>query len=304
MPYDAFITYIGKELKMAPHTVRAYRGDLEQFRAFCAADTGSDAPEDVDTGVIRRWIASLVGGGVSPRSMARKESALRTFFDFLTRRRGLAANPMEGIHNPKLPRVLPQFVPESQMQAVVDSMVGERSNSTDFADVRNALIVTMLYTTGMRAAELISLRDAAVDTSAGELKVLGKRNKERVIPFGPELREMINRYRTLRHDTVGHDTDTFFVRPDGRPLYYMLVWRAVKEILDEAAVSSSRRSPHVLRHTFATDMINGGADLGAVQKLLGHASLATTQQYIHLSYRELQKNYQQAHPRAQKRKET
>ena len=115
---------------------------------------------------------------------------------------------------------------------------------------------------------------------------------------------MINRYRTLRHDTVGHDTDVFFVRPDGRPLYYMLVWRAVKGILDDAAVSSSRRSPHVLRHTFATDMINGGADLGAVQKLLGHASLATTQQYIHLSYRELQKNYQQAHPRAQKRKET
>ena len=141
-----------------------------------------------------------------------------------------------------------------------------------------------------------------VDTSRGELKVLGKRNKERIIPFGEELREMISHYRDIRSTSVPQTgTDAFFVRDNGDPVYYGLVYRTVRSVLDSANVKSSRRSPHTLRHSFATDMLNNGADLAAVQKLLGHASLATTQRYTHLSYRELQKNYKLAHPRAQKK---
>ncbi|MDE6131284.1 MAG: tyrosine-type recombinase/integrase, partial [Muribaculaceae bacterium] len=158
----------------------------------------------------------------------------------------------------------------------------------------------MFYTTGMRAAELIGLRDADVDTRRCELKVLGKRNKERIIPFGQELQEMIELYRTLREKEIpGLQADEFFVRPDGQPVYYVLVNKAVHSLLD-GRVSATKRSPHVLRHSCATDMLNNGADLTAVQRLLGHASLATTQIYTHLSIRDLKNNYKLAHPRAQK----
>ena len=157
----------------------------------------------------------------------------------------------------------------------------------------------MLYSTGMRAAELTGLRDTDVDLSARELKVLGKRNKERMIPFGEELAELIARYREARNSSFGR-CDTFFVLANGRPIYYKEVYRTVRAALEENGVHATRLSPHTLRHSFATDMLNNGSDLRAVQELLGHASLSTTQRYTHLTYRELKQNYQQAHPRAQK----
>ena len=188
---------------------------------------------------------------------------------------------------------------------MIDSLDDDSMALDDFETVRDALIVNMLYTTGMRAAELVDLDDGKVDCLACELKVHGKRNKERIIPFGKELKEMITRYRQIRNSTIGNSApaDPFFVRPDGKRVYYQLVYRVVRRTLSAARVSSSRRSPHVLRHSFATDMLNDGADLTAIQKLLGHNSLATTQRYTHLSYRELQQNYQLAHPRAQKKED-
>ncbi|MDE6333361.1 MAG: tyrosine-type recombinase/integrase, partial [Muribaculaceae bacterium] len=193
----------------------------------------------------------------------------------------------------RLPKVLPSVVRPEDMQNLLDRPYDKDS----FIELRNRLIITMLYSTGMRASELTGLLNADVDVKQGELKVLGKRNKERMIPFGKELADMITLYRTLRPVTSAAE---LFVLEDGRPLAYRNLLEIVKENL-AGRVTTARRTPHVLRHSFATDMLNNGAEITAVQQLLGHASLATTQIYTHLTYRELQHNYQQAHPRAQKK---
>ncbi|MBO4942228.1 MAG: tyrosine-type recombinase/integrase [Muribaculaceae bacterium] len=302
MYYSAFLNYLKAEMNKSENTVRAYRSDLDSFRRFLGAELGkADNPADVTLADIRLWISYEAQRGIKNTSLARRETTLRTFYHYLKRRHGLEIDPTANLRGPKLEKALPSFVPQNEICAIIDSY--DASESTDvFSAVRNELIVTMLYTTGMRAAELVGLKDVDVDTSRGELKVLGKRNKERIIPFGEELREMISHYRDIRSTSVPQTgTDAFFVRDNGDPVYYGLVYRTVRSVLDSANVKSSRRSPHTLRHSFATDMLNNGADLAAVQKLLGHASLATTQRYTHLSYRELQKNYKLAHPRAQKK---
>lgn len=200
-------------------------------------------------------------------------------------------------HTP--PKVLPRFVPTEDTEAVLDAPI----DHANFREVRDRLAVELLYATGMRSAELISLTDDNADTAQSQVRVIGKRNKERIIPIAPELSEAIDAYRLLRTQVTGtRHTPTLMVRESGEPLYYGLLNRIVHKALDPVA-HSAKRSPHVLRHSFATDMLNGGADLDAVQKLLGHASLATTQLYTHISYRELQQNYQQAHPRAIKKEE-
>ena len=306
--YERFFDYLRAERRVSAHTLRAYRGDITMFRSYLTDILHkSDDPTTVSLTDIRLWVAHLSGDGARPSTVARRESSLRAFFAFLCRRTECTTSPVEGLRGPKLNKPLPAFVPRTEMAEVVDDIVDDAfetdrnmSDEDAFCDVRDGLIVTMLYSTGMRAGELVGLLDEDVDTAAGELKVHGKRNKDRLIPFGSELSKMIELYRQHRREITGLSTsDTFFVRPDGRPLYYGLVYRCVRSRLDAAAVRSSRRSPHVLRHTFATDMLNGGADLAAVQKLLGHESLATTQIYTHLSFGELMKNYALAHPRAE-----
>ncbi len=302
MLYSAFFNYLSAEVNKSPATVRAYRSDLAAFRHFLGAELGKDDdPAGVTLADMRLWISYEAQRGLKGASLARRESSLRAFFHFLQRRYGLGVDPTANLRGPKLDKPLPAFVPRDEITSIIDSYGGDEA-SDDFETVRNDLIVTMLYTTGMRAAELVGLRDVAVNTDTGELKVLGKRNKERIIPFGEELRQMITHYRQLRDNLVPDGGfGAFFVRESGDPLYYGLVYKIVRTTLDAADVKASRRSPHTLRHSFATDMLNNGADLAAVQKLLGHASLATTQRYTHLSYRELKKNYQLAHPRALKK---
>lgn len=279
-------------------TLRSYRSDIEQFRAFCRNELGkSDDPQGISGDDLRLWLASCRLAGVSARTVCRHASALRSFFTFLRKRKGICNDAPLAMVSPKQAKSLPKFITESESNAIVDSLSEQAMHSDDFETVRDALIFIMFYTTGIRAAELIGLLDVNVNSAAGELKVLGKRNKERLIPFGKELTMIIDRYRSLRQDAVGA-TNTFFARRNGLPLYYAMVYKVVHGTMDDAAVKSSKRSPHVLRHSFATDMLNNGADLGALQQLLGHASLATTQQYTHLSFTELQNNYQQAHPRA------
>jgi integrase/recombinase XerC len=173
-------------------------------------------------------------------------------------------------------------------------------DDTDETAARNTLIINMFYSTGIRCSELLTLRDADVDTSRRELKVLGKRNKERIVPFGDELARMITAYRSLRKNGPGPNNE-FFVRPDGKALYRKAIYNVVHNAMTEAGIHAARRSPHVLRHSFATDMLNNGAELNAVQQLLGHSSLGTTQIYTHVTLRELKHNYQLAHPRAQRK---
>lgn len=299
--YETFYRYLAGEAARSPLTVTAYRHDIEELRRFRRVELGlGDAdPRTTTLAELRMWVASLSASKLSTVTIVRKIQSVRAFFRYLCRRQGMETNPAERFATPRLPKNLPPFLRQEQTMETIDAL---EKNSDDFTEARNALIVTMFYSTGMRAAELIGLRDDAVDTARGELKVLGKRNKERIIPFGDELSTMIEHYRKLRSDLLpGAPTESFFVRPDGRPVYYRMVYNIVHDTLE--GTNAGRRSPHVLRHSFATDMLNNGADLTAVQKLLGHASLSTTQRYTHLSYRELQNNYKLAHPRAQKKED-
>ncbi len=295
-----FEQYLKNELNLSPHTVKAYTDDLGKFIDFCIGTTSDTFdPTAVTSADIRAWIAELSADGIEARSIKRKTSSLRSFYRYLARRHTITADPTTRLSSIKPPQVLPRFIAKDQTAAVLDNL-REETDDGDFVGIRDELIVNMFYDTGMRAAELIGLSDCDVDTTLCQLKVMGKRRKERLIPFGNELAALIDTYRRLRADITGlSSTDTFFVRPDGQPLYYGLVNRVVHRALD-GNVTSPKRSPHVLRHSFATDMLNSGADLNAVQRLLGHASLSTTQIYTHITTRELQNNYQLAHPRAKK----
>lgn len=330
----SFLTYIRCELNLSAHTVLSYACDIGQFRQFITGQplTGLrdtygvpvDIPDDgfdplgVAPTDIRAWLMERAEAGDSPATLRRKLTALSSFYRYLLRIGKISANPAAAVEMAKMPRPLPVTVRSEEINAVVEDQLpalgcvdaatsGSRNPAADsasFTEVRDALIFLMLYTTGMRRAELIGLLDRDVDTTKGELKVHGKRNKDRLIPFGRELAEAIGHYRRVRRQTVGGEApEHFFVRPDGRQLYPMLVERVVKAAM-EGRVHAGRLSPHVLRHSFASDMLNNGADLVAVQKLLGHESLATTQIYTHITYRELQHNYQLAHPRGAARSGT
>ncbi len=298
MLYTHFYNYIRCEAALSPHTVTSYRTAIEAFRSFWRSQGIELEAQQVESRHVRQWLAHLAATGHKTTTIQARLQALRAFFSYASERHGLRPNPMAGISSPRAPRPLPVFIRTEQMQAVIDQDIEsiDSGKETEFEQIRNALIVDMLYSTGMRAAELTGLLDANINLDRNELKVLGKRNKERVIPFGNELHRLILQYRTVRDRLVGK-SEFFFTRPDGRPIYYKLVYRLVNS-LQERGVNSRRVSPHVLRHSFATDMLNNGADLRAVQQLLGHSSLVTTQKYTHLSYRELKNNYKQAHPRA------
>ncbi len=294
---DAFLTYLKREQNLADLTVSAYRRDLEQWRDF-ATDGGCCPfmPEEASVSDLRQWMMSVASGGLSGRTIRRKVQSLRAFYRYMMRVGKTDRNPALDLVLPKISKDLPVYVKPAETAAMLDAEL----DADDFRSYRDRLVLETFYATGVRCSELVDLLDANVDTAKCELKVRGKRNKDRIIPFGKRLAEMIDHYRTLRTETTGYVTDNFFVRPDGRKLYRRLVYSIVHEAM-EGVVHASRMSPHVLRHSFATDMLNNGADLNAVQQLLGHQSLATTQVYTHITYRDLQKNYQHAHPRALKK---
>lgn len=292
--YDSFLKHIRCELNYSARTVASYSYDLGQWERFTAEAFGeSFDPLRVELNDIRLWVARLSSEGLSVGSIRRKVQTLRALYAYLMRQGLTTANPAEELATARLPKRLPRVIRPEEMENVIDESVDQ----SDFEELRNHLIITLLYSTGIRASELTGLMDANVDCRRRELKVLGKRNKERIIPFGNELHDMITLYRSKRPS--GSDPE-FFVRDDGRALSYYLLNKIVKGQLD-GHTTSPHRTPHVLRHSFATDMLNNGAEITAVQQLLGHQSLATTQIYTHLSYRELQQNYQLAHPRAQKK---
>lgn len=294
---DAFLRHIATEQGLSANTVAAYRRDLLQWRDY-ATDSGHYdlRPETTSPSDLRQWIASLSRQGISQSSIKRKLQALRAFFRYMMQRHGLASNPAAMVISPKMPKRLPVYVRPEETAALIDVEV----DPDDVIAVRDRLIINMFYSTGIRCSELIDLKDCNVDTVKGELKVHGKRNKDRIVPFGHDLGNMIQQYRTLRDSMTPPVGDSFFTRQSGEPLYRRLVYRLVHDSMD-GTVHAQRRSPHVLRHSFATDMLNAGADLTAVQQLLGHQSLTATQIYTHISYRELKQNYQLAHPRAQKK---
>ncbi len=292
---DKYLQYIKLELNLSRHTQVAYGNDLRQWEAFLTQGGTDLDVTSVTTSDIRAWMLHLSNEGDGSRTLRRKLQAVRALYKWLMINGEVTQNPAAEVEMAHIPKRLPQMVRESSVDSVIDNYIDEN----DFDEVRNRLIVMMLYETGMRRDELIGLLDHNVDTAKGELKVHGKRDKDRIIPFGTELAQCIDSYREFR-DKVTTCGDRFFVRSNGEPLYPMLVYRVVKRQLGEAGVTS-KRSPHVLRHTFATAMLNNGASLNSVKELLGHESLATTQIYTHVTFSELKKNYKLAHPRALKK---
>ena len=292
---DKYLQYIKLELNLSEHTQVAYGNDLRQWEQFLTGGGEQLDVASVTASDIRAWLLQLSGSGDSARTIRRKVQAVRSFYKWLMRNGTVVVNPAASVELARVPKRLPQLVREDSVDSLLDSKIDD----ADFEQVRNRLIVMMLYETGMRRGELIGLLDKNVDTAKGELKVHGKRDKDRIIPFGTELADWIEKYRSLRDDQA-LEGEHFFVRESGEPLYPMLVYRIVREALTEAGVTS-KRSPHVLRHTFATAMLNDGATLNSVKELLGHESLATTQIYTHVTFSELKNNYKLAHPRALKK---
>ena len=292
MQIEDFLKYIRYELNYSAHTVLSYSEDLRQFAQFLQPD-GEFDPALVRADDVRLWVASLRKGGYAVRSVRRKVQSLRAFYRFLLKHGVVTDSPVSDIPLAKLPRQLPVFVREKNMDDLLDADF----DHADFTAVRDRLMLAMFYETGIRRAELISLKDADVDDVRCELKVHGKRNKDRIVPFGGELKTLIGQYRPLRAKVAS--AATFFVTAKGAPLYPQLVYRTVKAEL--AGVPVERKSPHVLRHSFASAMLNNGAELNGVKELLGHESLAATQVYTHVTYNELKQNYNHAHPRALKK---
>ena len=296
MVIDEFLNYLRYERNYSDYTVTAYGKDLQQFVSYIKElDSTLSFPEDIDADIIRRWIVWLMDNGYTSVSVNRKLSSLKSFFKYLVKQKRVSVNPMRLVSGPKKKKPLPYFVKDADMEGLLDAEI--ENSGEDFRSVRNQLIVEMLYDTGMRRSELINLRDVDIDYYLMQIKVTGKRNKQRLIPFADGLKDLMQKYQRIRNREVGN-YEFFFIRENGEQLYPQIVYRIVRDRLSEIP-TLAKRSPHVLRHSFATSMLNNGAELNAVKDLLGHSSLASTSVYTHTTFEELKKVYH-AHPRAQK----
>ena len=290
---DSFLDYLQYERNYSEETIKSYREDLRQFEEFAREEIGDSAPSEVKAELVREWIVSLMDRGYTSTSINRKLSSLRSFYKFLLRKGEVAVNPLQKITGPKNKKPLPAFLRESDMDRLLDEVdFGE-----GFKGCRDHMIIEMFYATGVRLSELIGLDNKDVDFSSSLIKVTGKRNKQRLIPFGEELKIAMMEYVDVRNEAVPIRTNAFFVRENGERLSRSIVENLVKRTLSKV-VTLKKRSPHVLRHTFATTMLNHDAELGAIKELLGHESLATTEVYTHTTFEELKKVYNLAHPRA------
>lgn len=291
---ERFLEHLAYEKRNSALTGKAYGQDLRQFTAFLKDATGLEQPERANDKAIRAWMMNLLEGGTGPRSVNRKLSSLRSFYRFARTVGAVAADPTELIDPPKTPKRLPEFVDQRPM----DQLFSKVAWPEGFDGLRDRLMMELLYGTGMRLAELLGLTPADVDLRRGTLRVLGKRNKERILPMAPPLAALLRVYlkeRTHLQAPPGPQ-DPLLLQRTGEPLTRRAVQRRVSHYLG-AVTPQQKRSPHVLRHTFATHLLNNGADLNAVKELLGHASLAATQVYTHNTVEKLRKAHQQAHPR-------
>lgn len=290
---ESFLEYLRLERNYSEKTVVSYGIDLREFEGyFKKVDAEMDFTA-VGADVVRNWVVHLMDEGRAATSVNRKLSSLRSFYRFLLRKKVITVNPMAKVVGPKKKKPLPSFVREKDMDRLLDGLTFEEG----FEGRRDRVILEMFYATGMRLSELIGLDDVDVDFSARLIKVTGKRNKQRLIPFGNELAEDLLIYIKVRNEAFPNGTDAFFVLKSGKRMYPMQVYRLVRRNLSKV-VTLKKRSPHVLRHTFATAMLNDCAELRAVQELLGHESLTTTEVYTHTTFEELKKVYELAHPRA------
>jgi integrase/recombinase XerC len=293
MPITSFLNYLSLEKKYSHHTITAYQNDLNTFQLFCNQEYGNESIATVNYAQIRHWIVSLVNSKISNRTINRKVSSLKSFYKFLQKTKQIEASPLVKHQALKVLKQVQVPFSEKEIFKVLDVL-----DEGDFESVRNKLMVELFYSTGMRRNELINIKIADIDYVNETVKVLGKRNKERFIPLLKTVKESLLKYSVMREE-VEISSPYLFLTKNGKKIYDTLVYRVINNYF--SAVSSKvKKSPHVIRHSFATHLLNEGADLNAVKELLGHSSLASTQIYTHSSLGKLKEVYNQAHPRSQK----
>ncbi len=291
---EKFLEYMRCERGRSELTVAAYRADLGDFEAYFSSLDEELTLQTVDADIIRDWMEYMMDRGNTATSICRRLSAVRSMYRFALSRGLVQHDPAHSVRGPKTHRPLPQFLTEGEMNRLLDDVQWNDS----YIDVRTRTILMTFYETGMRLSELTGMNDASVDFVNREIKVTGKRNKQRIIPFGKELADTLRRYAAVRDASVkGVTIEAFFVMENGTRMSNDRVRRDVKEKLTQVC-NLKKRTPHVLRHTFATTMLNNGADLESVQKLLGHKKLSTTEIYTHTTFEQLKQVYSNAHPRA------
>ena len=290
---DLFLDYLKLERNYSPATVKHYRDDLKEFERFFQGLDQQLSWESVDSDIVRRWMEYMMDKGNAASSVNRRLSALRSFYRYALRRNLVVKDPVHGIQGPKRKRPLPQFLKESEMDRLLD----ERMWTDSYKDVLARTIIVTFYETGVRISELIGLNDKDVDYINCEIKVTGKRDKQRIIPFGDELLKTLTAYQQQRDVETESESVAFFRTEKGKRVTDEQVRQMVKINLSKVS-TLKKRSPHVLRHTFATAMLNHDAGLESVKRLLGHESLSTTEIYTHTTFEQLKKVYNNAHPRA------
>lgn len=297
---DKYIDYLTFEKRYSAHTILAYHTDLDDFSRFLSRQYAITDLLQADHTLIRSWLISLIDRQVSPRSVNRKISTLKSFFRYCQKQGLLAVNPMLKVVAPRTSKPLPVFLTRDNLEKLFREVAFE----PDYPGVRDKLILTLFYATGIRRAELVQIQLGDIDPESGTLKVNGKRNKERILPLGPPMISQIREYLNIREQFLNeilpagtNNHTAFFVTSKGMPVYPRLIQDIVHKYLSIIA-SNHKLSPHVLRHSFATHMLDEGADLNAIKELLGHASLAATQVYTHNTIEKLKQIYKQAHPRA------
>lgn len=296
MDINTFINYLKLEKRYSPHTLLAYKNDLQQFSEYLIAQGENALIHQISYMQIRTWLVQLMQDKMDARSVKRKISTLKTYYKWLLKEGFITNNPMKKIISPKSTSKLPVFVDEKKMNT--DDIFDIESLS-EYEHIRNITIVEIFYQTGIRLSELTNLRSTDIDITNCCIKVLGKRNKERIIPFGLNLKKLLAEYTNIKEKELKENENHpyFFSTKNGKKIYPKLVYRIVNYYLSHVA-TISKKSPHVLRHTFATHLLNNGADINAIKEILGHSSLAATQVYTHNTIEKLKKIYQQAHPMA------
>lgn len=291
---DSFIKYISFEKRYSQHTVSSYKSDLNQFSQYLSSNFQILNLQESTQLMVRSWILSLMDSGIAPKSVNRKIASLRSYYKFLLKREEISKDPTAKVKLLKTPKQLPNFVAESELSDLLD----KAEFPDDFEGQRKKLILELFYGTGIRLSELIGLLETNVDLGQKTIKVLGKRNKERIIPISESLCEVISNYKKVKKTSLENVHSGFLiVNNSGEQSYPMMIQRVVKSYL-QGLKSIDKKSPHVLRHTFATHLLNKGADLNAVKDLLGHTSLAATQVYTHNTLDKLKSVFDQAHPKA------
>lgn len=292
---DLFETYLLKEKRYSEHTLKAYMSDITSFIEFAQIKDKKEDLKEVNKQLIRAWIVQLVNDKINPQSINRKLSSLRTFFKWMQTNGDIEANPTSSINGPKVHKRLPEFVQEQNVEETTITPIF----TNDFFGIRDRLMFELFYQTGIRLSELINLKEK--DISSNEtIKVLGKRNKERIIAISPALHSQINSYLTAK-TALGFSNPELFVTDKGVILYPKFVYRKINIYLSKVS-SLKKKSPHILRHTFATHLLNNGAGLEVLKEILGHESLAATQIYTHNSFAQINEIYKQAHPRERLKK--